>query len=85
MLKSPLNFSIFLENIVKRQFSGQKMTKSALVLLAPGAEEMEFVIAADVLRRCGVSSRDFLIKSRNFLTLTKLLLGSSNSRRLKWT
>lgn len=31
------------------------MTKSALVLLAPGAEEMEFVIAVDVMRRCGVS------------------------------
>jgi len=30
-------------------------TKSALVLLAEGAEEMEFVISVDVLRRAGVS------------------------------
>lgn len=36
-------------------YSTTKMGKSALVLLAPGAEEMEFVISADVLRRCGVS------------------------------
>lgn len=28
--------------------------KTALVALAPGAEEMEFVISADVLRRAGV-------------------------------
>lgn len=31
------------------------MSKTALVILAPGAEEMEFVISADVLRRAGVS------------------------------
>lgn len=31
------------------------MSKKALVFLAPGAEEMEFVISADVLRRGGVS------------------------------
>lgn len=28
--------------------------KTALVILAPGAEEMELVIAVDVLRRAGV-------------------------------
>lgn len=33
------------------------MTKKALVLLAPGTEEMEFVIAADVLVRGGVSMK----------------------------
>lgn len=31
------------------------MEKTALVILAPGAEEMEFTVAADVLRRAGVS------------------------------
>jgi putative intracellular protease/amidase len=31
------------------------VTKSALVLLAEGAEEMELVISVDVLRRAGVS------------------------------
>lgn len=32
------------------------MAKKALVFLGPGAEEMEFVIAVDVLRRGGVST-----------------------------
>lgn len=31
--------------------------KRALIVLAPGAEEMEFTIAADVLRRAGVSEK----------------------------
>lgn len=31
------------------------MSKKALIFLAPGAEEMEFVISADVLVRAGVS------------------------------
>jgi len=31
------------------------MAKKALVFLGPGSEEMEFVIAVDVLRRGGVS------------------------------
>jgi protein DJ-1 len=30
------------------------MGKKAMVILAPGAEEMEFTITADVLRRAGV-------------------------------
>lgn len=40
-----------------RFYGNCKMTKSALVILAPGAEEMEFTIAANVLRRAGVSSQ----------------------------
>lgn len=32
------------------------MSKTALVLLVPGAEEMEFVVSVDVLRRAGVCS-----------------------------
>lgn len=31
------------------------MSKTALVILAPGVEEMEMVITADVLRRGGVT------------------------------
>lgn len=39
-----------------RHFSGNSSTmKSALVLIVNGSEEMEFTIAADVLRRAGVS------------------------------
>lgn len=37
------------------QFStGNTMSKSALVLVADGSEEMEFVITVDVLRRAQV-------------------------------
>jgi len=35
------------------------MAKSALIILAPGAKEMEFTIAADVLRRAGVNVKYF--------------------------
>lgn len=31
-------------------------TKTALVILSPGSEEMELIIAVDVLRRAGVST-----------------------------
>lgn len=37
------------------------MAKSALALLANGAEEMEFVIAVDVLRRAGVRVQSLLL------------------------
>lgn len=43
------------------------MSKTALVFLAAGAEEMEFVIVADVLRRCGVNLMIFFfIQTENF-------------------
>lgn len=36
------------------------MARTALVVLAPGVEEMETVIAVDVLRRGGVSFHQIL-------------------------
>ncbi|XP_050302588.1 protein dj-1beta-like isoform X2 [Anthonomus grandis grandis] len=36
------------------QYSNSTMAKKALVFLGPGAEEMEFVISVDVLRRGGM-------------------------------
>lgn len=42
-------------------------TKSALVLLAEGAEEMELVISVDVLRRAGVSYLHVNIVHMRFL------------------
>ena len=44
-----------LRSYQKRLFSCA-MSRTALLLLANGAEEMEAVIAADVLRRGGVSN-----------------------------
>jgi len=41
-------------NFVARYKATQE-AKSALIILAPGAEEMEFTISADVLRRGKVS------------------------------
>ncbi|KAH8418684.1 hypothetical protein KR222_009790, partial [Zaprionus bogoriensis] len=38
-----------------RFYGNCAMTKTALIILAPGAEEMEFTIAADVLRRAGIT------------------------------
>lgn len=43
------------------------MTKTALLILADGAEEMEAVITADVLRRGGVEVMQF---PENFLPST---------------
>ncbi|ENN71562.1 hypothetical protein YQE_11664, partial [Dendroctonus ponderosae] len=39
---------------VHKYSNASNMSKNALVFLGPGAEEMEFVIAADVLRRGGI-------------------------------
>jgi hypothetical protein len=46
---------------LKFSSTGKMTTKSALVLLAEGAEEMEFVISVDVLRRAGVRITRMLI------------------------
>lgn len=49
------NFALILSQLGRKQYcNSNKMSKTALVLLAPGAEEMEFVISTDVLRRAGV-------------------------------
>lgn len=69
------------------------MSKTACVILANGAEEMEFVIAADVLRRAGVNvtvaglsgeepvkcSRDVVIKPDKSLDCVKNVSLSSSS------
>lgn len=49
-------------NSIVQQHTRSVMSKTALVILANGAEEMEFVIAADTLRRAGVSSSDIISK-----------------------
>jgi hypothetical protein len=46
--------SAILPNISKCLSTRRMGTKSALVILAEGAEEMELVITVDVLRRSGV-------------------------------
>ncbi|XP_004518029.1 protein dj-1beta [Ceratitis capitata] len=53
---NPNNYVKFLTKIERNlEYSTScNMSKTALVILAPGGEEMEFVIAADVLRRAGV-------------------------------
>jgi hypothetical protein len=68
-------FSIFLPVHLKNKFSrnsirfsSTKMVK-AVVVLAPGAEELEFVGSVDILRRAGVSFL-FVIKiSKNTLNI----------------
>lgn len=45
-----------------------KMSKTAILLLAEGAEEMEAVITADVLRRAGVR-RGYVLKLKSKWTL----------------
>lgn len=45
--------SVFRHSFFKYQF--RNMSKSALLILSEGAEEMEAVISADVIRRAGVS------------------------------
>lgn len=56
---------IFRNLIQNRTFSlaCNTMSKKALVFLAPGAEEMEFVISADVLRRGGVCNHNKQIQT----------------------
>jgi len=49
-------------------------TKSALVLLAEGAEEMELVISVDILRRAGVSYHYVNIFIMSFLFVIGIVL-----------
>ncbi|GAB0088563.1 Protein DJ-1alpha [Sergentomyia squamirostris] len=60
------------------------MSKSALVILAPGAEEMEFVISADVLRRAevkvtvaGLGSTDPVKCSRDVMIVPDVTLAEA--------
>uniref|UniRef100_T1H3Q0 DJ-1/PfpI domain-containing protein n=1 Tax=Megaselia scalaris TaxID=36166 RepID=T1H3Q0_MEGSC len=57
-------FSLTLTSVLKNNFRIKscyfstnllRMSKTACVILADGAEEMEFVIAADILRRTGIN------------------------------
>lgn len=61
------NFILFQHNLIK--YCARAMSKTALIVLAPGAEEMEFVISADVLRRCGVRQNFLLLLSNLTLSL----------------
>lgn len=46
----------FALNLLRAYGCESKMSKKALIFLAPGYEELEFIASADVLRRAGVSS-----------------------------
>ena len=51
-------------------YSTCRMTKKAVVLIASGSEEMEFVISVDVLRRAGVSDLAYSLTIYSYISLS---------------
>lgn len=48
--------SPLVSSVARRFYCSSRMVgKNAFIVLAEGAEEMEFVVSADILRRAGVS------------------------------